>query len=145
MGMPRKIPVDFGETFVYGLVTVSEVSALRNYEKSTAEVPVQAVDEETGEPMWTIEAMDLDPEVRTADRHFTVKIAAPVQPVPPARPAGFPPNLPFVPAEFIGMTATPWVDDSGPRPRLAWSFRATGMVAPKYGSKPVPVPDEKAS
>jgi hypothetical protein len=142
MTMPRKIPVDCGETFVHGLVTVSEVAALRNYEKSTADVPVQAVDEETGLLVWTVEAMDLDPEARKAERHFTVKITAPVQPVPPARPAGFPSNLPFVPVEFTGMTATAWVDESGLRPRLAWSFRATGMVAPKYGSKPVPVKDQ---
>jgi hypothetical protein len=147
MAMPRKIKIDCKETYLYGLFAVSDVSALRNFDKSTAEMPVQAVDEETGERVWTVEVMDADPEARKSERHFTVKLLAPVQPVMPARPAGFPPNVPFIPVEFTGMTATPWVEElgEGRRSRLAWSFRATGMVAPKYGSKPVPVPDEKAS
>jgi hypothetical protein len=141
MALPRKIKVEFNEWFPFGLFVVSVVGALRNFERSTADNPVQAVDEESGERVWTVEAMDGDPDSRKADRHFTVKLIAPVQPVPPARPAGFPPGVPFVPVEFTGMTATPWVDDSGPRPRLAWSFRATGMVAPKFGTKPAAVKD----
>ena len=30
-----------------------------------------------------------------------------------------------------GLTGTPYIDDNGNRPRLAWSFRATGITAPK--------------
>lgn len=36
--------------------------------------------------------------------------------------------------EFVGLTALPWIDDSGMRPRIAWSLRAEGMVKP--GQKP---------
>jgi hypothetical protein len=108
---------------------------------------VQTVDEDTGDLVWTVDVMDADPAAKRSTRQFSVKITALVHPTMPARPAGFPPNLPFVPVEFTGLTATPWVGElgEGRRSRLAWSYRATGMVAPKYGSKPVPVPDEKAS
>jgi hypothetical protein len=40
-------------------------------------------------------------------------------------------GLPFTPVEFDGMTATPYVSDSNGRPRLAWSFRAMAVRAPK--------------
>jgi hypothetical protein len=58
MAMPRKIKIDSNETYPYGLFLVSDVSALRNFDKSTADVPVQAVDEETGSgsgrsKLWT--------------------------------------------------------------------------------------------
>jgi hypothetical protein len=141
MTMPRKIPIDFGEAFPCGVFAVSEVTAARDYDRSTREAPVQAVDEESGLLVWTVDVLDADPDARKSTRQFTVKVLAPVQPVPPANPSGFP----FTPVEFTGLTATPYVDESGMRAKLAWSFRATGMVAPKTGPKPVPVPESKAS
>jgi hypothetical protein len=85
MAMPRKIKVEFGEVFPFGVYAVSEVTALRDFDRSTAERPVQAVDEDSGLLVWTVDVVDADPEARKSNRHFTVKIAAPVQPVLPAR------------------------------------------------------------
>ncbi|HET7415182.1 MAG TPA: hypothetical protein VFI97_05745 [Arthrobacter sp.] len=42
------------------------------------------------------------------------------------------------PVEFKGLTALPYVDDNGMRPRIAWSYRADNMVAPSNGSSTSP-------
>jgi hypothetical protein len=69
-----------------------------------------------------------------------VKITAPVQPVPPESA----PGLPFRPVEFEGLTATPYVQTmASGRSKLMWSFRASGMRAPK--TAPALTGDRKAS
>jgi hypothetical protein len=50
----------------------------------------------------------------------SIKILADVQPVPPVGP--------FQPVEFENLTVTPYVGNNN---RLAYSFRATALVAPK--------------
>jgi hypothetical protein len=76
--------------------------------------------------VWTVDVVDADPEAR--ERTVRVKITAPVKPVPPETA----PGVPFRPVEFEGLTATPYVTTTASgRGRLAWSFRATGMRAPK--------------
>ena len=133
MAMPRKIKVEFGEAFPHGVWAVSEVTQVRDFDKSTKDNPVYTADEETGLSVWAVDVMDTDPEARKADRQFTVKLLAKVQPVLPDKPkmpAGFP-ELPGTPVEFDGVTATPYVSENGAgRARLAWSFRATGVRAP---------------
>lgn len=127
MAMPRKLSIQFGEVFPYGVYAVSEVSQVRDFDRSTKDRPVFSVDEETGLSVWSVDVMDGDPEARKADRQISIKLLAKVQPVlPPPMP-----GVPFTPVEFEGMTATPYVSDSNGRPRLAWSFRATGVRAPK--------------
>jgi hypothetical protein len=126
MAMPRKINIQFGEVFPHGVYAVSEVTQVRDFDRSTKDRPVYSVDEESGLNVWSVDVMDGDPEARKADRQVSVKILAKQQPVlPPSN------GLPFTPVEFDGMTATPYVSDSNGRPRLAWSFRATGVRAPK--------------
>jgi hypothetical protein len=138
MSMPKRIPVDFGETFPYGLFAVSEVVMARDFEKSTKTNAVQTMDEAHGLPVWTVDVMDGDPEARKADRTFTIKILADKQPVLPSAL----PGLPFTPIELEGLTAAPWVDtrtcsapDEGRshrcRARQGWSFRCIGVRAPK--------------
>ena len=90
--------------------------------------PVQAVDKETGLPVWAVSVLDADPDARKDGKTVTVKIAAPHQPVPPEAPAG----LPFRPVEFEGLTVTPYVDEQA-RAGSAYSLRATGMRAPQAG------------
>ncbi|MBB5839550.1 plasmid replication, integration and excision activator [Kribbella italica] len=136
--MPRRIIVEFGDTFPYGLFAVSEVTPARDFEKSTKTNAVQTIDEDSGQPVWTLDVMDGDPEARKADRTFTVRIISSVQPVlPPALP-----GLPFTAIELQGMTASPWVDTRGCsapdegrshrcRARQGWSFRCMGIRAPK--------------
>jgi hypothetical protein len=101
---------------------------LDDFDASTKEKRVQARDKETGLPLWSVEVMDFDPDAR--ERVFKVKIAAAVQPVPPDAIAG----APIRPVVLEGLSVTPWIKE-GPRPRIAYSLRATGMAAPaKAGS-----------
>ena len=98
---------------------------MRDFDRSTKEQAVQAVDRDTGVLVWTVDVVDADPEAR--DRTVRVKLLAPVQPVPPAAIEG----APFRPVEFEGLTATPYVQTTASgRSRLAWSFRASGMRPP---------------
>lgn len=138
MAMPRKIPIEFGLAFPQGAYAVGEVQPLRDYDKSTKERPVQAVDEDTGHPLWTIEVVDGDSEAKKSNRTITVKVAAKVQPVLPESL----PGLPFAPVEFDKLTATAWIEEQGDFSRIAWSLRAGEVRAP---SRPVRSVGEKAS
>ena len=101
MAMPRKIPIEFGLGFPQGAYAVGEGAALRDYDKSTKDRPVQAVDEDSDHPLWTIEVVDGDSEAKKSNRTITVKVAAKVQPVLPESL----PGLPFTPVEFDKLTA----------------------------------------
>ena len=126
MAIRGAIRMQHGEVFPHGCYVVGEVEAMRDFDRSTREQAVQAVDRDTGELVWTVDVVDADPEAR--ERTVRVKITAPVQPVPPETA----PGVPFRPVEFEGLTATPYVATTASgRGRLAWSFRATGMRAPK--------------
>lgn len=129
MAMPRKIKMAFNDVFPYGAWAVSEVTAVRDFDRSTKDKPVQAVDADTGLLMWSVDVLDGDPEVRKATRQVTVKLLAKVQPVLPDNKTG----QPFTPVEFEGLLATSYIDENGPRPRQMWSFRATGVGPAKVG------------
>ena len=126
MAIKNKFPVAMGDVFPHGAFVVSEVEPVRDFDKSAPGRPVQQNDKESGLPVWSVSVLDADPEARRADKTVTVKIAATHQPVPPEAAAG----LPFRPVEFDGLTVTPYVQESGSRPRVAYSFRATAMRAP---------------
>jgi hypothetical protein len=121
MAVPLRIPVRFEDVFPHGAFVLG-VSAVNDFERSqSGAADPQERDKDTGERMWSVRVVDADPEVRTSE--LKVKIAAPVQPVPPD-PL---PGTPFRPAEFDGMTVTPWIDTNGSRPRLGFSLRAKAM------------------
>lgn len=124
MALNGRFYVAMDEVFPFGAYVVSEVEPVRDFEKSTRERPVQAVDRESGLPVWSVSVLDADPAARKSDRTVTVKIAAPHQPVPPAAADG----IPFAAVEFEMLTVTPYVDDK--RGRVAYSFRARDMRAP---------------
>jgi hypothetical protein len=125
MAIKGAIRMEHGDAFPYGSFVVGEVQAMRDFDRSTREQAVQAVDRETGVLVWTVDVVDADPEAR--ERTVRVKLTAPVQPVPPEAAAG----VPFRPVEFDGLTATPYVQTlASGRGKLTWSFRATGMRAP---------------
>jgi hypothetical protein len=125
MAIKGAIPMNHGDVWPHGAFMVGEVQAMRDFDRSTKDQAVQAVDRDTGELVWTVDVVDADPEAR--ERTIRVKVAAPVQPVPPDAM----PGAPFRPVEFDGLTATPYVAmTASGRGRLAWSFRATGMRAP---------------
>ncbi|SFM58521.1 hypothetical protein SAMN05216207_1001199 [Pseudonocardia ammonioxydans] len=128
MAIKNKFPVAMGDVFPHGAFVVSEVEPVRDFDKSTPGRPVQQNDKESGLPVWSVSVLDADPEARRADKTVTVKIAATHQPVPPEAAAG----VPFRPVEFDGLTVTPYVQENGSRPRVAFSFRAAGMRAPAH-------------
>ncbi|MFC4945667.1 plasmid replication, integration and excision activator [Pseudonocardia sp. GCM10023141] len=136
MAISTRFKVSHGDVFPHGAYVVSEVEPVRDFEKSTRERPVQAVDKESGLLVWSVSVLDPDPEARKDAKTLTVKISAPHQPIPPEAIAG----MPFRPVEFDGLTITPYLNENGGgRPRIAYSLRASGMRAPQVGSaKPTP-------
>lgn len=124
MAVQGPFRVECGDLFPHGLGVVGAVSSLDDFNASTKEHRVQARDKETGELMWSVDVMDFDPDAR--ERTFKVKIVAPVQPVPPEQVG----SLPVRPVVLQGLTVTPYIKD-GPRPRIAFSLRATGLAAPR--------------
>src|SRR5690606_27116328 len=101
-------------------------------EKSTKDNPVQAIDRETGLPLWEFTLQDGDPEAAKSMRSFQVKIAAKHQPVPPEAI----PGTPFRPVYLEGIEVRPYVKENGGRASIAYSVRASGMrgVQPSSGS-----------
>lgn len=129
MAIQGAIQIGHGGVFPHGCYMVGEVEPVRDFDRSTKETPVQAMDKDTGMPVWQVDVVDADPDAR--EKSVRVKILAPVQPVPPAAA----PGLPFRPVEFDNLTAMPYVaTTSTGRSRLAWSFKATAMQAPKSAS-----------
>ena len=98
----------------------------------------QARDKTTGERLWQVIGVDIDPEAGKFGRpsEVKVKIAAPVQPVlPESAVPGYPPAI-----EFTDLVLTPYVDSQKCkgggtthkcRARLAWSIRAGSVIAPQ--------------
>jgi hypothetical protein len=138
MAMPRKVPVDFGTVFPYGAYAVGEVQAVRDYDRSTRENVVQAVDPDTGLLLWSVDVVDADPDAKKLTRTLSVKVLAKVQPVLPKGLDG----LPFTPIEFGQMTATAYIEENGDFHKIAWSLRAGEVREP--GAKGARTSSEKA-
>lgn len=126
MSVQGPFKVEFNEVFPHGCCVVGEVTPMVDFDKSTKENRVQAKDKDTGVLLWTVDVMDFDGEAR--ERTFKVKIAAPVQPVPPEMAAG----IPVRPVYLENLTVTPCLKDVGNgRQKIAYSLRASGMSAPR--------------
>jgi len=134
-------PVEFGAVFPSGAYAAGPVKKVRDFDKSKGDMVIQQADKATGLPLWVIEVIDADPEAR--QRTVKVKVASAYQPMLPDAPAG----SPFVPVEFEGLTATPWVDSLRSNAketgkcgaRLAYSLKATGVRAPsRLPARPAP-------
>ncbi|WP_409483036.1 plasmid replication, integration and excision activator [Arsenicicoccus dermatophilus] len=131
--MQKRFSVQHSDVFPAGAFLTGEVEAVLDFNapKRADGSRVQQTCKNTGLPLWSVQVVDADPEAGKRDKTVTVKIAAKVQPVPPVNDTPFP----FTPVEFVGLTALPWVDDSGGRARLAWSFKAAHMTAPGQAGK----------
>ncbi|GLZ45777.1 hypothetical protein Acsp06_19620 [Actinomycetospora sp. NBRC 106375] len=130
MAIKRRLRVSMEDVFPHGaFMTTDGAEPVPDYDRSTREKFVQAIDKITGLPVWGVGVHDPDPEARKAERSVDVKIAAEYQPVPPEAL----PGLPFRPVEFEGLEVTPYLDTNGPRPKVAFSLRATGMRTPTPG------------
>ncbi|MEU4576348.1 plasmid replication, integration and excision activator [Nonomuraea sp. NPDC023979] len=125
LALQGPIAVSQEMVFPHGCYVVGEISPVLDFEASTRERPVPARDKVTNELMWSVPVLDGDPELKASAKSVAVKVVSPVAPEIPAPPAALA-GLPFVPIEFEGMTATPYVNQQG---RLAWSYKATGMRA----------------
>lgn len=128
MAIQRRFSVRHGDVFPAGAFLVSEVEAVVDFDAGVRPdgSRVQKSDPESGLLVWQVQVLDADEAAGKRDKTVSVKLLAPHQPVPPKNDTAFP----FRPVEFTGLTALPYVDDSGPRARIAWSFRAEGMTAP---------------
>lgn len=131
-----RYPVPFDYAFPQGAIFLG-VDKLVDFDR--LKEPDNQARDEHGERVWVVTVMDSDPEASKFGRspQAKVKIAAPVQPVPP--PAVVVGGLSITPVAFTGLTVTPYTDkaackgDRSPhrcRARLAWSLRASAMVAP---------------
>ncbi len=124
--------VEFGAVFPSGAYAAGGFEMVRDFERSKGDLVIQQTDKATELPLWVIEVIDADPEAR--QRTVKVKVAARYQPVLPEAP----PGSPFIPVEFEGLTATPWVDASRCKAketgkcgaRMAYSLKATGVRPP---------------
>src|SRR5690349_16497583 len=98
-----KVPVPFEYVFPHGALCLGVEPALDFDKRGQADDQVR--DKETGERVWLVKALDLDPEAGKfgASKEVKVKVVAPVAPVPP------PPAMPGYPpaVEFTGLTLTP--------------------------------------
>lgn len=123
-----KVPVPFEYAFPNGALALG-VEAVRDFDKR-GQGDEQARDKDTGERLWAVALMDLDPQAARWGRdRVKVKIAAPVAPVlPDSAVPGYPPAV-----ELSGLVLVPWVDDrrckggNECRARLAYSMRADGI------------------
>jgi hypothetical protein len=136
MAIQGAIKVSHDEVFPAGAFMVGEVEPIDDYDKKQAGLEdCQQRDKNTGQRVWAVRVVDVDPLGRRGQAEVTVKLSADVQPVPPDQL----PGMPFRPVFFEGLTVTPWMDDRGTRPRIAYSFRATGMRAPgRAAATPAP-------
>ncbi|RXR25899.1 plasmid replication, integration and excision activator [Oerskovia turbata] len=134
VAIAKRFPVAHGlvfpnGAFLHGLVEpVADFQAEKRQDGSRP----QQRDKESGLPMWQCTVIDADADAGRREIGVSVKFAAEVQPVPPKNTS----PLPWTPVEFVGLTALPYVDDAGSRPRIAWSFRAQGFVTPGQAGKP---------
>lgn len=139
MAIQGAIPMQHDDVFPHGCYVVGEVEPVKDFDRSTKDTAVQAVDKQTGVPVWRVDVIDADPEAR--DKTVRVKIVAQVQPVPPETA----PGTPFRPVELEGLTLRPWVNTDRCKSRqgqphrcgaqVAWSYWATGLRAPSKAAK----------
>jgi hypothetical protein len=146
MAIPNamKVPVPFEFVFPHGVLCLG-VEPATDFDRR-GQADDQLRDKETGERVWLVRGLDLDPEAGKfgGSKEFKTKVVAPVQPVPPVSAIpGYPPAV-----EFTGMTITPYVDSQrckAPakgqehkcKARLTWSIRATGITEPQQAGKSV--------
>lgn len=128
MAMQKRFNVQHGDVFPMGAFLKGEVEPVFDFnapKRDDGSRP-QQTDKETGLLVWQATVVDADDDAGKKETAIGVKFLGKVRPVPPENKTPFP----FTPVEFTGLTALPYVDDNGNRPRIAWSFRAQGMVEP---------------
>lgn len=128
MALKSGIPVSFEAYFPRGAFMVGEVEPVAKW-SDDGERQGQDLDKNSGHPLWQVRVIDADPDARKGQNEVTVKIASTAQPTAPPEATG----LPFRPVIFEGLAVTPYVKETGGRPRVAFSLRASEM---KPATKP---------
>lgn len=137
MAIKTRIEIGMDQVFARGALMLGELEPVEDFEKKRAgEVDIQLRDKETGERVWLARVIDPDPTARSAE--VKVKVSSESQPVAPKAMAG----SPFSQVEFEGLTVTPYISEQNGKPRLAYSFRATGVRSAKPQS-PAPSKGEQ--
>ena len=126
MALPggHRFAVSMSELYPFGCYAMDVAQAEDYDERTSRRTPSK--DKASGELVWTVTVIDRDPEAR--EKQVKVKVSGPFMPVLPGEIA---PGSGLHPVDFIGLTVTPYVPEVAPgrRARIAWSYRATGMVA----------------
>jgi hypothetical protein len=127
MAIQTSIPVNFEAYFPRGAFMVGEVEPVVKW-SDDGQRQGQDLDKNTGHPLWQVRVIDADPDARKGQNEVTVKLASIAEPTAPPEANG----LPFRPVFFGGLSFTPYVKETGGRPRVAYSLRAAEMKpAPK--------------
>ncbi|GEB95944.1 plasmid replication, integration and excision activator [Microbacterium lacticum] len=127
MALQSGIPVSFEAYFPVGAFAIGEVTPVIKWEDGQPHG--RDLDKNTGHPLWQVRVIDADPDARKGQNEITVKLASVLEPQLPPEANG----LPFRPVVFDGLFVTPYIQETGGRPRVAFSLRAREMKAP---SKP---------
>jgi hypothetical protein len=125
--IPTRFAVEFGDVFPVGAFVLG-VEPSMAFSDNPGAPKQQERDKETGRLVWVVRALDANEEAARFGAEFKVKITADYQPVPPQKANGFP----FAAVEFEGLTITPYANN---KRRIAHSFRASGMRAPRAARK----------
>jgi hypothetical protein len=118
----HRFAVSMAEVFPAGVYALSVVQA-EDYDEKTARRSASK-DKVSGQLVWTVTALDRDPEART--KEVKIKVTGPVMPVLPGEIL---PGSGLHTVDFTGLTITPYLVEGavGRRPRIAYSYRATGV------------------
>lgn len=140
MAMQQRFPVDHGDVFAKGAIVKGGVEKVFDFNApyTKGQERPQQKDTETGLPVWQVLVIDADEDAGKKDTMIAVKFFAKVAPVLPKDTENLA-RFGMRAVEFTGLSVLPYVDDSGVRiengqirgrARIAWSFRAEGMVEP---------------
>jgi hypothetical protein len=126
MAISRRFSIQHETAFPKGAFLRGEVEPVADFQAE--QLPdgsrPQQRDKESGLPLWQCTVIDMDEDAGRKDIGVSVKFVASKMPEVPKNNTPFP----WTPVRFEGLTALPYVDDSGNRARIAWSFRAERMA-----------------
>jgi hypothetical protein len=64
MAIKGAIPMGQDNVFPHGCFVVGDVQPMRDFDRSTKDQAVQAVDRDSGVLVWTVDVVDADPDAR---------------------------------------------------------------------------------